>query len=64
MIDIAIPSDSNIKKKEHKKLKKYPALRKNLDKMQWVKATVVPIVIGALCAVTPKLDERHQTSQK
>lgn len=64
MIDIAIPSDSNIKKKEYKKLKKYQALRKNLDKMQCVKATVVPIVIGALWAVTPKLDERHQTSQK
>lgn len=64
MIDIAIPSDSNIKKKEYKKLKKYQALRKNLDKMQWVKVTVVPIVIGALWAVTPKLDERHQTSQK
>lgn len=33
MIDIAIPSDSNIKKKEYKKLKKYQVLRKYLDKM-------------------------------
>lgn len=46
-----IPNESNIRKKEHK----YQGLREELKKMQRVKVTVVPLVIGALRAVTPKL---------
>ncbi len=53
VMDVAIPSDSNIKKKEHEKLKKY----QGLEKMWGVKAAVVPVVIGALGAVTPKLGD-------
>jgi len=30
MIDVAFPSNSNIKKKEHKKLKKYHGLREEV----------------------------------
>ncbi len=50
---MAILSDSNIRKKEHEKLKKY----QGLEKMWGVKATVVPVSIRALKAVTPKLGE-------
>ena len=57
VIDVAIPSDSNIRKKEHEKLEKYQGLKKELEKMWGVKATVVPVVIGALGAVTHKLGE-------
>ena len=57
VVDIAIPSDCNIRKKEHEKLEKYQALREELEKAWKVKATVVPVVIGALGAVTPKLEE-------
>ena len=57
VIDVAIPSDSNIRKKEHEKLKKYQGLKEELEKMWGVKATVVPVVIGALGAVTHKLGE-------
>jgi len=32
-IDVAIPSDSNIKKKERKKLEKYQGLKEEVEKM-------------------------------
>ncbi|KAK7922439.1 hypothetical protein WMY93_009341 [Mugilogobius chulae] len=57
VVDVAIPSDGNIRRKEHEKLEKYQGLREELEKAWKVKATVVPVVIGALGAVTPKLDE-------
>lgn len=37
VIDVAIMSDSNTKKKEHKKLEKYQRLREELEKMLRVK---------------------------
>lgn len=40
--DIAIPTDSNIRKKEHEKLEKYQGLREELE------GTVVPIVINGV----------------
>ncbi|TWW61003.1 hypothetical protein D4764_05G0010930 [Takifugu flavidus] len=49
VIDVAIPSDSNIRKNEHEKLKE------EIERMCGIKATVVPIVIGTLWAVTPNL---------
>ncbi|XP_055362142.1 uncharacterized protein LOC129603668 [Betta splendens] len=59
VVDVAIPSDGNIRKKEHEKLEKYQGLREELEKAWKVKATVV--VIGALGVVTPNLEEwlRH-----
>ena len=50
--DVAIPSDSNIWKKEHKKHEKSQGLEEELLKMWRVKATVVPVVTGALGTVT------------
>ena len=57
VVDIAVPSDFNIRKKEHEKLEKYQGLREELEKAWKVKASVVPVVVGALGAVTPKLEE-------
>uniref|UniRef100_A0A087XGF1 Reverse transcriptase zinc-binding domain-containing protein n=2 Tax=Poecilia formosa TaxID=48698 RepID=A0A087XGF1_POEFO len=57
VVDVAIPSDHNIRKKEHEKLEKYQGLREELEKAWKVKTTVVPVVIGALGAVTPKLEQ-------
>ncbi|CAI5667744.1 unnamed protein product [Oreochromis niloticus] len=54
VIDVAVPNDSNIRKKEHEKLEKYQGLREELEKMWREKVTVV---IGALGGVTPKLGE-------
>ena len=53
IIDIAVPNDCNIEKKEKEKVEKYQPLREELEKCWKVKATVVPVVIGALGAVTP-----------
>ena len=57
MIDIVVPSDSNIKKKEYEKLEKNQGLKKELERMWKVKAKVVPVVIGSLGTVTPKLEK-------
>ena len=57
VIDVAIRSDSNIKKKEHEKLAKHQGLREELEKMWKGKATAVPVVIRALWAATPKLGQ-------
>ncbi|KAF7666152.1 hypothetical protein LDENG_00119050 [Lucifuga dentata] len=57
VIDVAVPADSNIRKKEHKKIKKYQGLKEELECTWKVKSKVVPVVIGALGAVTPKLGE-------
>ena len=48
VIDIAVPSDSNIKKKEYEKLDKYQGLEEKLERTWKVKDKVVPVVIGAL----------------
>lgn len=46
VVDIAIPSDGNIRKKEHEKLEKYQGLKEELERAWKVKASVVPVVIG------------------
>lgn len=45
MIDIAVPSDSNTRKKELKRFEKYRGLKEELEKMWKMKATVAPVVI-------------------
>ncbi|KAF7645372.1 hypothetical protein LDENG_00205860, partial [Lucifuga dentata] len=55
--DVAVPADSNIRKKEHEKIQKYQGLKEELEWTWKVKSKVVPMVIGALRAVTPKLGE-------
>ena len=35
VIDIAVPSDSNIKKKEYEKLEKYQGLKKEMERPKW-----------------------------
>ena len=57
VIDVAIPADANIRKKEHEKIEKYQGLKEQLEQMWKIKADVVPVVEGALGAVTPKLGE-------
>ena len=53
IIDIAVPNDSNIASKEKEKVEKYQPLREEIERCWNVKATVTPIVIGGLGAVTP-----------
>ncbi|TWW73543.1 hypothetical protein D4764_15G0009370 [Takifugu flavidus] len=55
VVVFAIPSDRNIRKKEHEKLERYQGLKEEMARMWDMKATVVPVVIVTLRAVTPKL---------
>ena len=57
VIEVAVPSDSNMRKKEYKKLEKYRGMKEELERMWKLKAKVVPVVIGSLRAVNPKLEE-------
>ena len=57
IIDIAVPSDQNITKKEKEKIDKYQELKLEIMRMWSVQAWVVPIVVGALCCTTKKLGE-------
>ena len=57
VIDVAVPVDSDIRKKEHEKIKKYQGLKEQLKQMWKVKCNEIPVVVGALGAVTPKLRE-------
>ena len=52
IIDIAVPNDSNIANKEKEKIEKYQPLREELERCWKVQATVIPVVVGALGAVT------------
>ena len=61
IIDIAVPGDQNIKMKELEKTTKYQHLRLQLQKLWNVKATVIPIVVGALGTVTEKF-QNHLTT--
>ncbi|KAF7642179.1 hypothetical protein LDENG_00262910 [Lucifuga dentata] len=57
VIDMAVPADSNIRKKEHEKIEKYQRLKEELERTWKVKSKVVPVITGALGAMTPKLGE-------
>ena len=58
IIDVAVPSDANIKDKETEKITKYQDLKIELQRMWNVKARVVPVVVGALGATSPGI-EKH-----
>ena len=48
IIDIAVLGDQNIKVKELEKITKYQDLRLQVQKLWNVKASVIPVVVGAL----------------
>lgn len=52
VVAVTIPSESNIRKTEHKKVEKYQGLKEELKRMWGVEVSVVPMVIGTLKAVT------------
>ena len=56
IIDIAVPGDQNIKVKELEIITKYQDLRLQLQELWDVKATVIPIVVGALGIVSEELE--------
>ena len=58
VVDVAIPGDDRVKDKELEKLKKYQLLRDGIAKVWRIrKVIVVPVVIGALTAVSVNFKE-------
>ena len=57
MVVFVKPSDNNIMKKEHEKIEKYQELTVDLGRMWGIKISVVPMMIGTVWVVTPKLGE-------
>ena len=57
IIDIAVPVDAGIVEKEKEKVEKYQDLRREVARLWNIRANVVPIVVGALGAVTPNLSK-------
>ena len=55
IVDFAVLADYRIKLKENEKKDKYLNLARELKKLQKMKVTVIPIVIGALGTVTKGL---------
>ena len=58
IIDVAVPSDANIKEKETEKITKYQDLKIELQRLWDVNAIIVPVVVGSLGAVPPGI-EKH-----
>ena len=56
LIDVAIPGDSRLEQKENEKVTNYHDLRVELQSLWKKKATVVPIVVGALGAIPKDLN--------
>ena len=51
-IDVACPMDQNIQKKEKEKIEKYQDLKFEIERIWKTKVNVVPIVVGALGAIS------------
>ena len=54
IIDIAVPNDRNVNITELEKVDKYQPLQEELERTWKTTAIVVPVLVGALGAVTPK----------
>ena len=55
LIDISCPADSNVIKKESEKIMKYGGLKIELQRMWKMPVVVIPVVVGALGAVSVNL---------
>lgn len=61
LVDVAIPGDSRIEQKEIEKITKYQDLKIEVERLWEKKATVVPVVIGALGAIPRDLEKHLKT---
>ena len=56
-IDMSVPSERNVARKETEKLSKYKDLEIEVTKMWQMKTTVIPVIIGALGLVRKRMNE-------
>ena len=58
IVDITVPADRRVEKKEQEKVEKYNDLKREIGRMWGIrKVQVVPVVIGALGSVTKRFDK-------
>ena len=60
LIDVAVPGDGNIARKEFKKINNYADLRVEIERMWNRKTSVMPVVIGVLRSIPHKFPEKRQ----
>ena len=60
MIEIAIPADSTVNRKETAKLTTYKNLEIEVNRMWKVRIKIVPVIIGALGTIRMGLDQNLQ----
>ena len=54
LVDFSCPFDNSVIRKEVEKVEKYQDLLLEIQKLWYVKVEIIPIVIGALGALSPK----------
>ena len=59
--DISVPWDQNTKVKEKERITKYQDLRLQVQKLRNIKATVIPVAVGALRTVSKELENHLKT---
>ena len=57
LIDMTMPSDRNLSLVEYEKVSKYKDLDIEIQKMWHLKATVIPLVIGALGMIKKNIED-------
>jgi len=62
LIDVAIPADRNVVKKEAEKKLKNESLCIEIQRMWNLKCTIIPVIIGATGIVTRSLTFRNRAS--
>ena len=55
IIDISVPRDKNIQNKKLENIDKYQSLKAELEQLWKAKVIVIPVVVGALIAITDRL---------
>jgi len=58
LIDIAVPRDARVNKKEQEKVDKYQNLARELKRLWKVNTNIIPVVVGAL-GTTRKSPEKN-----
>ena len=58
ILDVAVPGDGRVKDKEIEKIEKYQLLKEEVGRIwEMKKAKLIPVVIGALGAISDKFDK-------
>ena len=60
LIDIACPCDRNVNDKDNQKAEKYQGLKMELQRLWNISVEIVPIVVGALGAISSNLQKYLQ----